>query len=220
MSGFALIENVQPIFCVILTNDFLLQQPSEESLLSDLQNGKEEALDTLFRSHYTYLCQVVFRMIGDRNLAEDLVQEVFYELWRKRSQLNIRQSIRAYLKRSAVNRTLNYIRDQKLVVDDESSMPLDLATPEAGVEQQLEAEELQQEINLAISELPERCRIVFSLSRFEHLSNQQIADQLGISIKTVENQMTKALRYLREKLSPYIGLIILGVFAWISAIVS
>ena len=71
-----------------------------------------------------------------------------------------------------------------------------------------------------ISELPERCRIVFSLSRFEHLSNQQIADELAISIKTVENQMTKALRILREKLNPYLGLTIFGILTWISIIVS
>ena len=196
-----------------------LPTESDEALLSDLRSGKEQALDSLFRTHYSFLCQVVFRMIGDANQAEDLVQEVFYELWRKREKLQINQSIRAYLKRSAVNRTLNFIRDRKLVVNDESALPLDLASSEAGATQQQQAEELQQQINVAIGELPERCRIVFSLSRFEHMSNQQIADQLDISTKTVENQMTKALRYLRERLSPYIGVIVFAVFTWISTIV-
>ena len=197
-----------------------MQSQSEEALLSELRSGKEQALDHLFRTHYTFLCQVVFRMIGDANQAEDLVQEVFYELWRKRAQLNINQSIRAYLKRSAVNRTLNFIRDRKLVVDDESALPLDLASSEAGATQQLQAQELQQQIHAAIDELPERCRIVFSLSRFEHFSNQQIADELDISVKTVENQMTKALRYLRERLGPYIGVFVLAVFTGIIHIVS
>lgn len=197
-----------------------MQHEAEDTLLRDLQNGKEAALDSLFRSHYTFLCQVVFRMIGDRNSAEDLVQEVFYEVWRKREQLQVRQTFRAYLKRAAVNRTLNYIRDQKLVVDDESAMPYDVATSEAGAIQQLEAEELQQHIKEAIGALPERCRIVFSLSRFEYLSNQKIAEELDISVKTVENQMTKALRFLREKLSPYLGAIILAIFIGNSAIVS
>lgn len=201
-------------------NDFPLHQQSEATLLEDLQNGKEEALDSLFRAHYGFLCQVVFRMINDRNLAEDLVQEVFYELWRKREKVRIQQSIRAYLKRSAVNRTLNFIRDRKLVVDDESAIPRELASPEAGAIQQLQAEELQEQIHAAIDALPERCRIVFSLSRFEQMSNQQIADELDISVKTVENQMTKALRFLREKLTPYIGVGILGFLSWISAIVS
>ncbi|WP_367388709.1 RNA polymerase sigma-70 factor [Lewinella sp. LCG006] len=181
----------------------MLTNPPEETVLAALNKGEEWALDNLFRAHYTYLCQAVFRIIGDRNLSEDLVQEVFYQLWRKRSSLNINQSLRAYLKKAAVNRTLNYIRDQRLIVDDESALPFDLASEQMGAIEKLETEELQAQIEAAISDLPERCRLVFGLSRFEEMSNKEIAAHLEISVKTVENQMTKALRLLREKLSPY-----------------
>lgn len=194
--------------------------PTEETVLAALSKGEEWALDNLFRAHYTYLCQAVFRVLGDRNLAEDLVQEVFYEVWRKRATLTINQSLRAYLKRAAVNRTLNYIRDQRLIVDDESAMPFDLASDQVGAVAQLEAEELQTQIEAAISDLPERCRLIFGLSRFEEMSNKEIAAQLAISVKTVENQMTKALRLLREKLTPYMMMVLLVLFEALLVIVS
>lgn len=197
-----------------------MTNPSEEAVLAALNKGEEWALDSLFRAHYAYLCQAVFRVIGDRGLAEDLVQEVFYELWRKRASLRITQSVRAYLKRAAVNRTLNYIRDQRLLVDDESAMPFDLASTQPGAIQQLEAEELQLKIEAAIEALPDRCRMVFGLSRFEEMSNKEIASHLEISVKTVENQMTKALRLLRAKLSPYLTVLILATFKALLLIVS
>jgi RNA polymerase sigma-70 factor (ECF subfamily) len=181
----------------------------EDKLLTALNQGEEWALDSLFRAHYAYLCQAVFRVIGDRNLAEDLVQEVFYDMWRKRASLRINQSVRAYLKRAAINRTLNYIRDQKMIVDDETALPYDLTSNQSGAVQLMEAAELQQQIEAAIGELPDRCRMVFGLSRFEEMTNRQIAEQLDISIKTVENQMTKALRMLREKLTPYLSTVLL-----------
>lgn len=181
----------------------------EDKLLTALNQGEEWALDSLFRAHYTYLCQAVFRVIGDRNLAEDLVQEVFYDMWRKRASLRIHQSVRAYLKRAAINRTLNYIRDQKMIIDDETALPYDLASNQSGAVQLMEAAELKQHIEAAIGELPHRCRMIFGLSRFEEMTNRQIAEQLNISIKTVENQMTKALRILREKLNPYLSTVLL-----------
>ena len=197
-----------------------MTSPTEESVLAALAQGEEWALDNLFRAHYTYLCQAVFRVIGDRNLAEDLVQEVFYEVWRKRATLTINQSLRAYLKRAAVNRTLNYIRDQRLIVDDESAMPLEVASEQIGALQQLEAEELEVQIEGAIRDLPERCRLVFGLSRFEEMSNKEIAAHLEISVKTVENQMTKALRLLREKLTPYTVILLFALFEALLVIVS
>lgn len=169
-------------------------------ILEALRSGEAKALDTLFRQHYAYLCKVVFRVLPDAATAEDLVQEVFYEVWRKREHIQIQTSLLAYLHRSAVNKTLNHIRNNRLVVDDETALPLDMNDGQADAAQQLETEELRQRIEKAIGELPERCRIVFGLSRFEDMSNKAIADHLGISIKTVENQMTKALRLLRDRL--------------------
>lgn len=142
------------------------------------------------------------RILPDSGLAEDLVQEVFLELWRKRSGIQIQISFRAYLRRAAVNKTLNYLRDQRLPISDEEFMPFQLASSTPQADETLETSELKEEIDRAISALPERCRQVFVLSRFEELSAKEIADLLDISPKTVENQMTKALKSLREWLGP------------------
>ncbi|RMF03073.1 MAG: RNA polymerase sigma-70 factor [Bacteroidetes bacterium] len=195
------------LFCLAKSAYVVKPTPEEQSLLQRLRQGEQAALDSLFRLHYGYLCQVVYRVLPDTHRAEDLVQEVFLDLWRKRERLLIEQSVQAYLRRAAVNKTLNYIRDQKLHLADESYLPYDLHTAEAGAQQQLQAAELQAEIDQAVGRLPERCRIVFSLSRFEGMSNQEIADALHISIKTVENQMTKALRMLKTALAQHLSLL-------------
>jgi RNA polymerase sigma-70 factor (ECF subfamily) len=188
-----------------------LDKGDNHQLLIALQNGDESALDKLFRTHYSYLCQTVYRVLPDRVLAEDLVQEVFYDLWRKREKLNVQQSWRAYLRRSAINRTLNYIRDQKMIVDDETALPFDMSSEDADAGKLMEVDELKADITQAINALPERCRLVFSLSRFELLSNKEIAQHLDVSIKTVENQMTKALKLLRNRLSDHL-LTLFGLF--------
>ena len=164
-----------------------------------LQKDGEKAIEWLFQEHYAYLCRAVYKILPDSNLAEDLVQEVFFELWRRKDRIHITSSIKAYLRRTAVNKTLNYIRDQKVKFDDEEKLPV-LSSGEASANQQLEAEELQQLIDQTIDSLPERCRVVFVLSRFEDMSYKEIAEKLGISVKTVENQISKALKVLRRVL--------------------
>ncbi len=167
----------------------------------------DAAMEILFRRHYSEVCRAVYRIIPQTETAEDIAQEVFLELWKKRSQLTISISLKSYLRRAAVNRALNHLRDQKMKWSDDAELP---AIPDSGpgIPEQLEIAELQRMVDQYINQLPEKCRLVFVLSRFESLSHAEIAAQLGISHKTVENQMTKALRFLRNALGPYIGLII------------
>ena len=176
------------------------------------QQDSEKAIDWLFRTHYSYLCKVVYKIIPDTNLVEDLVQEVFYEVWKKQGQININTSVKAYLRRAAVNRSLNYIRDQKIKFEQDEKVPL-LESREASITQKIEAEDLKALIDESIDALPERCRVVFVLSRFEEMSYKEIAEELGISIKTVENQISKALKFLRKALGPYVQFVLL-LFLW------
>lgn len=172
---------------------------TDQQLITSLQNNDEQAMDILFRRHYSFICRAVYRVLKDSNLAEDIAQEVFLGLWKKRENLNITSSVQAYLKKAAINKSLNYIRDQKIKFDDEEKLPL-LSNNQSTTQQQLEADDLQKQINDAIGSLPEKCRLVFSLSRFEEMSYQEIANELNISIKTVENQISKALKILRKLL--------------------
>lgn len=171
----------------------------DEQIISLLKTDSKAALERMFRKYHAMLCLAVLKVVAHEEVAEDLVQDVFVEVWKKRDSLVFTTSIGAYLRRAAVNRALNYIRDKKIKWDDEDklqAMPSSLPVATQG----LEAAELQTLVDRAIESLPERCRLVFTLSRFEEMTNQEIADQLEISIKTVENQMTKALRMLREAL--------------------
>ncbi|MDX2069612.1 MAG: RNA polymerase sigma-70 factor [Haliscomenobacter sp.] len=167
-----------------------------------LPTDAEKAFEWLFRRYFSELCQVVYRVAHDEHLAQDLVQEVLYELWRKRDKLTISISLRAYLKRSVLNRTLNHLRDNRLWSSEER-MP-EIAIEESDAVDLLRTEELQELVDAAIDELPEKCRIVFVLSRYEELSYRDIATELGIAEKTVENQVSKALKYLRQRLLPYL----------------
>ncbi|MDC3210157.1 RNA polymerase sigma-70 factor [Saprospiraceae bacterium] len=172
---------------------------TDQELITSLQNGDESAMDVLFRRHYKSICRSVYRILKDNNLAEDIAQEVFLGLWKKRDKLKITTSVQAYLKRTAVNKSLNFIRDQKIKFDDEEKMPVQYNNQSTS-QQKLEADDLQNLINDSIDLLPEKCRLVFTLSRFEEMTYQEIANELNISIKTVENQISKALKFLRKAL--------------------
>lgn len=188
---------------------------TDNDLLSLLTNNEDKAIDLIFRKYYTFLCKSIYRVIPDTQITEDLAQEVFYELWKKRAKINIKTSLKAYLKRATLNKALNYIRDQK--IDFRNAPPkVDLESKNTTIDQAIEADNLQQKIDRAIDSLPEKCRLVFVLSRFEEMSYQQIADTLDISIKTVENQISKALKSLRKSLAEYLplGLVLVVMAFW------
>lgn len=187
-----------------------MQQLNDKDLLDLLRRDREKAIELLFVRYYSFLCKVIIKIIPDENLVEDLAQEVFFELWRKKEVLHINTSLKAYLRRAGMNKALNYIRDQKIKWNG-SEENLQIPSREAGAGQIIEASELEAMINSAIDELPEKCRLVFVLSRFEDLTYKEIAARLDISVKTVENQISKALKQLRHKLEPYLKFVILSI---------
>ena len=180
---------------------------SDDEILKLLESNSEKAIDVLFHQFYRYLCKAVYRIIPDTNYTEDIVQEVFYELWKKRARLNIKSSLKSYLRRAAVNRALNHIRDKKFRQPDEVTEEL-VPIINQNVSHLLEAEELKLIIDKVVDNLPDKCRIVFILNRFEEMTYKEIAETLNISIKTVENQISKALRILRDELGPYLKVLL------------
>lgn len=164
----------------------------------------DQAIELLFRRYYAYTVKNVLRIIPDTGVAEDLGQEVFFELWKKRERIQIKTAVKAYLRRSATNKALNYLRDNKVVFTEEEKAPQQISK-HISAQQNLEAAELEEIIQMAIDNLPDRCRVAFNLSRFEHKSYQEIADLMGVSIKTVENQIGKALKILRATISPFVS---------------
>jgi RNA polymerase sigma-70 factor (ECF subfamily) len=177
---------------------------SEAQWLAALRQGDETALRSIFDHHYPLLLGDIYRYIQDEDTCKDLAQEVFVELWRKSTTLTIHTSLRAYLRKAAINRALNFIkvnrRTQLESADNWQEQP-DLSQQD--IQLKNDQDKLEQALHQAIQQLPEKCRLVFSLSRFEKLSHKEIAEKLGISVKTIENQITKAMRLLREAMLKY-----------------
>jgi RNA polymerase sigma-70 factor (ECF subfamily) len=167
--------------------------------------------EELFRSFFPGLVLFAQKYVPDQDTAKDIVHNVFINLWEKREQIDTSSTLKSYLFTSVHNRCLNHIRDQKKFVKEEAQMEnLNSSLFAVGTDN-LEERELEKRIFEALQALPEKCREVFELNRFEELKYAEIAEKLGISIKTVEAQMSKALRILREKLIDYLTILILFI---------
>lgn len=159
-------------------------------------------MEVLFLKYYEPLCLSGYRYVRDKQKVEDLVQELFYELWKKRANINIQSSLSSYLKTAVRNRALNYIKGQRIDFAEEEELK-SFSSNESNSQEDLETTELEDFINGVIDSLPEKCRIVFMMSRFDELSYKEIAEKLDISTKTVENQISKALKILRTEVSEF-----------------
>jgi RNA polymerase sigma-70 factor (ECF subfamily) len=175
----------------------------EHELLERLRQGDEEAFDVVFRANYPPLVGMAEGMLRSRAIAEEVVQDIMLELWRRREALPIEESLRAYLFRATRNRALNHLRHGRVERLSEPHVAGASAAP-ATAPATLVEEEIDVALREAVAALPERCREVFELSRVHGLRYSEIAAALGISVKTVEAQMGKALRTLRERLAPWL----------------
>ena len=174
-----------------------------DDILNRLKIGDKSVLKEIFQQHYSPVCAAMYRYISDRNLVEDLAQNVFIRLWEKRETIEITASLGAYLRRMAINEALGHLRKNKNVQIEEIT-PMTSQQETTNTETEFLQTELQEQITNAINGLPTKCRAIFQLSRFEELTYREIAEKLEISVKTVENQMGKALRVLREKMKGYL----------------
>lgn len=187
-------------------------QPTEEDVLVAIRQGNERVFEGVFRQFYAPLCRYARQFLPDADDAEEEVQAMFLSFWEKRDGLLITISLKSYLFRAVHNRCLNRIKHFAI---REEHRQHTLYTSETTTESPVQAilgDELAERLQRAIQKLPEQCRLVFTLSRFDELKYQEIADQLGISIKTVENQIGKALRMLRAELSDYLPVALLVLF--------
>lgn len=163
-----------------------------------------DIFNKLFHDYYTNLSRFAFTYVKDEAVAEELVQEVFVNLWQKQELKEI-SSIRSFLYISVRNRALNYLRDHKTRTLHENDFAIERERDALYEYNEYEHKQLETLVKDAIAELPEKCREIFELSRNENLSYQQIADQLNISAKTVENQISIAIKKLRVKLKDYMS---------------
>ncbi|MCR5887681.1 RNA polymerase sigma-70 factor [Hymenobacter sp. J193] len=182
-----------------------------ETRLAHLRSTDQPAfMEVLFREFYRPLGQVIQRVVQDREATEDLLQDVFARVWQSRETLVITTTYRAYLYRAALNAALRYVeRGKRQVAWDEATGTIEPLGQSA--DEELHHQEAAESVEAALAALPPQCRAVFMLSRYEEMTYQQIADALEISPKTVENQMGKALRVLRQQLSG----VLRNLYSWL-----
>jgi RNA polymerase sigma-70 factor (ECF subfamily) len=174
----------------------------DEASLLALQRTDENAfMEAVFRRYYAPLGRTVNRMVHDPQATDDILQDVFLKIWHNRKSLAFTYSIKSYLYRAAINAALNYLEKSKRTVGMEDG---EFAEPTAeGAEDALHLREVESRVQAAIDTLPPACKTIFVLSRYEEMSYKEIAESMQISVKTVENQMGKALRQLKQYLSAY-----------------
>ena len=164
-------------------------------------NITRTSLRQLFEQHFDALCRFLACYTSDHMMIEDVVQDVFVNMWEKREELQI-ESAKTYLYASARNRMLNYLREEKRQNTLMEQWVQSEMERKQG-EDCFNIDEFSRRVEVAIDNLPEKCRQIFNLSKKRNFTYKQIAGQLDISIKTVESQMGIALRKIREQLSAY-----------------
>lgn len=180
----------------------------EQLHIKALSEGDITVFEMIFRNYYQPLCNYAYTFLQDKEDAEEIVQSTFLLVWEKRDALAIRTSVKPYLYAMVRNACLNVLKHQK-VKQKFAGEEIALADrSHDDVSQHVASNELELRIKVAMNELPEQCRMVFKLSRFEELKYAEIAEQLNISVKTVENHMGKALKIMREQLKDYLPLIL------------
>ncbi len=166
-----------------------------------IKSGDLKAFEVLFREYYNPLCNFALSFVNDQDTAEEIVQDFFYHFWENKQRIQIYSSLKAYLFGSVKNSSLKYLDRQAVrrryadrILTENNNVVL------TGIEPELEARELKSQIDKALEALPERSREIFRMNRFEGLKYKEIAEKLSVSVKTVEADMTRTLKVLRERI--------------------
>ena len=167
------------------TDDIVWQQIRERNL---------SAFESYYKEHFKAFFLVAYKYVRSGPVSQEIVNDVFLKIWEDAGKIMIEHSLKAYIYKAVVNRSINALNKQQLELQHQRELAL--LPPEVYEERQLEVNELKVQLYKAIDNLPDQCKKVFQLSRFEGLKQQEIANKLGISIKTVKNHITQALKIL------------------------
>lgn len=178
--------------------------------------GDKDAFRFFFEKYYSDLCNLVNLYLHDSVVTEEIVQDIFIYLWEKKENIKIESSLKSYLLRASKNRTLNYIRNEKIKLGVYNHFNEFNEVVTEMPDSVMDSSQLREVINAAIDSLPDRCREVYILGKEKSMSYREISEELGISVKTVEVQMGKALKKLREQLRPHYNDIFIWFLIWMT----
>jgi len=184
----------------------------EQFLIEGLGRRDKVVFDWIFNYYYSSLCTYSLQYVKDRNSVEDMVQDFFVYLWMEAPRLQIRSSLKSYLLHSIKNRCLDFRKHFKVTEKYRTFLLFAAENEDNQADHYLVESELRQAVEKGLSKLPPRCREIFELSRNKGLSNQEISDQLGISKRTTELQISNSLKILRKELVEFLPL---WLIAWL-----
>lgn len=183
--------------------------PEEIQILERIRKGDLDAYETVFKAYYQSLCLFAIRYLKRTDLAEEIVQDIFVNIWEKRVSLNLEISLKSYLYRAVHNNSLKYLQHQK-VVDKHAKRILDRNEDYyAEPSENLQVIEITKRLEQAFAQMSAKSREIFEMSRNDGLKYAEIAEKLDISVKTVEAHMGNALKILREYLKDFLGILII-----------
>ena len=172
-------------------------------LFKKIKEGDIATFEMVFRQYYTPLCMYAFSITGRKDIAEEVVQDVFYNIWKERERIRIRLSLKNYLFGAVKNHSLNYKEHEEVHQRYQEQILLESHETDLSPHELLEYKELESLISKILNRMPGRRRKIFLLHRMEGKKQKEIADELAISIKTVEAEMTKAYQALRQGIEKY-----------------
>ncbi len=173
-----------------------------------LATRDERAFEQAFRTHFKSLHAYACTIVKDEAEGEEIVQQVFFKLWKRLETTPVTGSITAYLYGCVHNESLNWLKHLKVRSAHQMHVAYSMKNQSDSASRKVMVEELREKIHEAMNELPEQCRTIFQMSRYEELKYREIANKLDLSVKTVEHQMGKALKLLRAKLVDFLPLLI------------
>ncbi len=190
----------------------------EQELFNNLREGRDDSFELIFRKYFPGLCSYAIGYVKSKEVATEIVEDLFLYLWENFEDLVITTSMKAYLYQSVHNRCLKYVRHLKVeqkyndymhytLIDAELLHPVSDSYPIAN----LISQELEELVDQAIQSLPEKCRVIFCLQRFDNLTYPEVAEKLDVSVNTVKTQMTRALQKLRESLKDYLPIVMVSL---------
>jgi len=174
---------------------------SDSEIIGRIRQGDKQEFEKLFRSSYVSLVRYAKTLVRDHDTAEEIVQDLFFRLWQDRQKMKIESSLNGYLFRSVHNRALHRIEHRKVVERHAGEMAAAASLSAEPVTETIYYNELQARVAGVLERLPERCRLIFRMSRFEGMKYNEIADKLAVSLKTVEADMGRALKEFRKALA-------------------
>lgn len=180
-----------------------VHEERERRRVEGIRQGDEKSLESLFRAYFDDLCEFAQYHVGSSEAAEDLVQNIFCDLWDRRRSWRPKGTVQAYLYRAVRNKSLDWLKHQRVRRQWEGEQEAIRRPIHAGPEDLLQHTELVREMEQAVADLPERRRLVYTMIRHQNMSYAEVAAALNISKKTVENQMGRAMKFLRERLATF-----------------